>query len=318
MTLAHRDPRTGPEQAADGIDRASSAADGRGHRRAGDTQLRKRAQPEDEARAQDDVDGVRQPEHPHGDGCVAGAAEDRVDDEEHHDGGLAAQHHARVARSDPEHRRRCAHQREQAWREGDAQGAEENGATDAERDRLDRRPRRRFAVLLADAPRHDRGGPDAQAHRQGVDEREHRLGEPDGGDRVRAEPPDEEDVGDGEDALHRHLQHHGNGQQQDGAPDRAFGVVLLGPANRLADVGPEPAPLHRGSRGSDDVGGLCHPRILTSRRSLQHFRSSGRQTLFQPPDRERNRCSPQARSGPPAGGDIRLGARSFERSASFE
>jgi hypothetical protein len=50
--------------------------------RAGDTQFRKRSPAEDEAGREHDVQSVRQAQCAHGQNCVSGTAEDRVDNEE--------------------------------------------------------------------------------------------------------------------------------------------------------------------------------------------------------------------------------------------
>ena len=73
----------------------------------------------------------------------------------------------------------------------------------------------------------------------GVDHRHHRLGEPDGRDRVGAEMRDPEHVGDGEDRLHRHLHDHGDGEHDHGPADRGGRVVDADPANRGAERRPE-------------------------------------------------------------------------------
>jgi len=49
--------------------------------------------------------------------------------------------------------------------------------------------------------------------------------------RVRAEPSHPEDVHHREQRFQNHLQHHGHGQQQDGAIQAAGGVVLVRAAN---------------------------------------------------------------------------------------
>ena len=66
----------------------------------------KRADAEDQARPEDDVDRVREPQHAHRDRGIARAAEDGVDEEEQHHGAAAAQHDARERRSGREAHRR--------------------------------------------------------------------------------------------------------------------------------------------------------------------------------------------------------------------
>ena len=77
-----RSPRAEPVQL---VEDAGAAADRRRHRGAGHAQLGERPQAEDEARAEHDVDDVREPEHPHRDRGVARAAEDGVDEEQQQD-----------------------------------------------------------------------------------------------------------------------------------------------------------------------------------------------------------------------------------------
>src|SRR6185295_11251141 len=94
--------------------------------------------------------------------------------------------------------------------------------------------------LLADAPRHQRGRPDAQTHRERVDHGEQRFGEPHRRHRVRPQVRDPENVGHGEDALERHLEHHRYREQQNGAADGALGEVVMHVApDGFLDHGPE-------------------------------------------------------------------------------
>ena len=70
---------------------------------AGDAQLGKWTQPEDEAGVEHDVDRVREPQRTHRDRGVAGTAEDRVDQKQKQHRAAPAQHHARVASADRLH-----------------------------------------------------------------------------------------------------------------------------------------------------------------------------------------------------------------------
>ena len=84
-----------------------------------------------------------------------------------------------------------------------------------------------FRILFADAPGHGGGGGNAQAHRHRVEQREQRFGEADGGDGVRAQMRDPENVDHGEERFHHHLEHHGNGEQSDRARDGTFGEIAM-------------------------------------------------------------------------------------------
>ena len=72
-----------------------------------------------------------------------------------------------------------------------------------------------FRILLADAARHHGGGGERKAQADGKDERQQRLGEADSGDSVGAETADPEHVDNGKERFEHHLQHHGNGEQED-------------------------------------------------------------------------------------------------------
>ncbi len=61
------------------------------------------------------------------------------------------------------------------------------------------------------------------------------------------------DINDGKDALHAHLEHHGNGQHDDRAADWSFGVVAVAAAKRLADRAPQTLRIAGGFRISRRV-----------------------------------------------------------------
>ena len=65
-----------------------------------------------------------------------------------------------------------------------------------------------FRIAGADAPRHHRRDPHAEAHGNRVQHGNQRFGNSNCGDGVRAEPRDEGNVDDSEYRLHRHLEHH--------------------------------------------------------------------------------------------------------------
>ena len=116
------------------------------------------------------------------------------------DGDAAAEHDRGVAAPVAIDRRRRAHEREQLRREQRARRRRPpRDTTSAERDRLHGGARGALRVLLADAARHRGRRADAEPHGEGVDQRQHRLGEPDRRDGVGAEARHPEDVGDRED-----------------------------------------------------------------------------------------------------------------------
>ena len=171
----------------------------------------------------------------------ARAPEEGVDQEEQAHRDVRPEQDAREVHAVLEHPRRGAHGPQESRCEEGAGGGQGDAEDQPERDRLDRRPRCRLLVLLAHAPGDERGRTDGESEGQRVDHRLHRLGETDGGLRLGAQPSDEEDVSDGEHRLHHHLQHHRNGEDEDGAPERRLGQVAVRAAQGLPDLGPERA-----------------------------------------------------------------------------
>lgn len=93
--------------------------------------------------------------------------------------------------------------------------------------------RGRIGVAFANATRDRRRRADGEPDGERVDDAHHRLGEAHGGDGGRADVRDPEHVHDREDALHRHLERHRDGEQEDGAASRAGGIVVaLGARSR--------------------------------------------------------------------------------------
>ena len=159
------------------------------HRGAGDAELGERSDAEDEARTEHDVDRVGEPQHPHRDRRVAGAAEHRVDQEQQHDRGVAAEHHPRVGRCrsrgstalrpSPRAAPVRAKQPATPMRQRHARRRARSPARRRERRRRD--PSRRSAARRSPWRRMH------ETHRQRVEQRQHRLGEADRRDRVGAE-----------------------------------------------------------------------------------------------------------------------------------
>jgi hypothetical protein len=205
----------------------------RRHRGANHAELWEGPKPEDEQRIERQVDGVRQPQHAHGNRGIARAAKDRVLQEEQHDAGISAEHHHREPRVVTEQRRLGAHKREQPARVEPAGESDDRRDDDAEREHLHGRHGGAVAILLANPPRHRRRRANAQRHRNGIHDGQHRLGETNSRHRVRAKLRDEEDVDDHEQRLHAHLEHHRNREQEHGRPHRALRVVARRSTHRF-------------------------------------------------------------------------------------
>ena len=248
------DSRPLPLAGAEQEEHADAAADGGRHRRAGHAQAGEGAQPEHEQRPEQDVDPVGQPERPHGDRGVARAAEGGVDEEQQHDADVADQHELRVARTDRHHRGRRTHHGQQGGAEDGAGRPDHRGQSEADEDRLRRRARGAVGILGAGPPRDDRAHAHRHPHADGVDDGQQALGQSHGGDGVGAQLGDPEDVGDGEDRLHHHLQDHRHGEQQDGPRQRDGRQIPPRAGQRLPHEGPE--PLVRGDGRGLGSGGL--------------------------------------------------------------
>ena len=95
MLWHNRDPTASPRQYEQLHQHANTAARGCRDRRAGDAKLRKRAEAEDEAGIENDVDAACNPQDAHRDSGIASAAEDRIDQKQQHDDDVAAQHDLR-------------------------------------------------------------------------------------------------------------------------------------------------------------------------------------------------------------------------------
>ena len=78
-------------QAVELVEHADAASGESGQRGAGDAETRKRAEAENEARIENEIDDVRDPEQTHGDGGVAGPAEDGVVEKQQQHGEAAAE-----------------------------------------------------------------------------------------------------------------------------------------------------------------------------------------------------------------------------------
>ncbi len=222
------------------IDHAHSPPHGGCDRRAHDTQLGKGSDAEDQKGIENHVADVGDPERPHRNRRVARPTENRVDQEEQKDDDVAAEQHPGVAGARGDDVRRGPHEPEQVVGEDAAKDGNGDGDEHAEGDRLHGGAGGAFGILLPDPSRHHRGGADTEAHAEGIDATEHRLGEPDGGDGAGSEPPDPEDVDHGKHRLERHLEHHRYREQHQRPPDGSGGVVVPVPAQHcFLDRGPD-------------------------------------------------------------------------------
>ena len=197
------------------------------------------SQSENEDRIEDQIDDVRDPEQAHGDGRIACSAEDRVVEEEHDDRAATAERDARVAGASGDDGGRSSHQAEEVRGFDAGRNSERRGNEEPEHDGLNGGDGGVFRIFLADAARHHRGGGQGNAEADGEDQSENRLGQSDGGDGIGAEPPDPEGIDHGKERFEHHLQHHGDGEQQDRAIQAAGGEVLMRTAQGFADRRPE-------------------------------------------------------------------------------
>jgi len=211
-----------PEESQHLVDHAGTAPDDGGDGCSFQAEFGERPETEDETGIEDQVHPVGDPERPHGHLRVTGATEDRVVDEEEHDHGVAAERDSQVFSPERGQLRGGSHERQKPFSPNEADDRDRDRDQQAEPVGLDRRPGCDLLSLLPDPPGHKGGSTDRQTEADGVYEVEEGLGEPHDGHGVGAEPADEEDVGHGEDRLHRHLQDHGDGQD----PDRPIQVAV--------------------------------------------------------------------------------------------
>ena len=218
-------PAPAGEQVEQAIDHADAATDIRGHRRAGHPEFGERPVAVDQAGVEDDVDAVRQSQRAHGDGRIASTPEDRVDEKQEHDAETGAEHDAGVALAGGDHGIVCTHDAQDVLGIEDTNQAHHHRHEHTDPDHLPRRNRRGLGILLTDTPCHHGGRPHGEADGDGVQQRDHRLGQAHRRDRIGTETGHEEDIHDGEHRLHGHLEDHGYRQQEGHPPDGAGGVI---------------------------------------------------------------------------------------------
>src|SRR6267378_6397248 len=151
------------EKAIELVEHADAAAGESGQGGSGDAELGERSPAENEAGVEDEIDDVGDPEQAHGDGGVAGSAEDGVVQKEQEYRAAAAESDARVAGADLDDLRRCSHQAEQFRRENEAGNADESGDGEAKCDGLHAGDSGGFGIFFANAARNHGGRREAQA-----------------------------------------------------------------------------------------------------------------------------------------------------------
>src|SRR5882757_8812893 len=233
------DALSAAEQAIELIEHADAAAGEGGQSGARDAEFWERSPAEDEARVEDEINDVGDPEQTHGDGRVACAAEDGIVEKEHHDRSAAAEGYTGVAGADGEDLRRRAHQAKQVWPVEKAGNPDDGGDSKPDGDGLDARDGCAGGIFFADAASDHSGGGKAEAEADGHDETEERFGEAHGGDGVCAKPADPENVDDGEKGFQHHFHNHRNGEEKNGAVEIAGGEVLMRAAEGFANGTPQ-------------------------------------------------------------------------------
>src|SRR6266852_581176 len=250
MNLAAQDADAlgAAEKAIKLIEYADAAAGEGCKSRASHPKFWKRSPAKDEARVEDEIDDVGDPQQTHGDGGVTCAAEDSVVEKEHHDGGAAAEGDAGVAGADGNDLRGSTHQAKQVRGVEETRSADNGGDHESNDDGLNACDGCAGGIFFADAASNHGGCGKAEAEANGHDETEKRLGEADGGDGVGAETADPENVDDSEKGFQDHFHNHGNGEEENGAIEIAGGEVLVRAAEGFADGAPE-----RGRRGGNSL-----------------------------------------------------------------
>src|SRR5258708_2717712 len=234
------------EQAIELVEHADAASGECSQSRAGNAKLGEWSPTENEARIEDQIDDVGDPEQAHGDSGVTSAAEDGVVEKEHHDRSAAAEGDACITGADGNNLRGSTHQAKQIGPVKEARNADDSRDREANGDSLNPGNGCASGIFFADAASdHGRGGK-AEAEADSHNEADERFSEADGGDGVRAETTDPENVDDCEKRLQHHFHDHGNGEQENRAIEIAGGEVLVRAAGSFADGAPK-----RGRRRGD-------------------------------------------------------------------
>jgi hypothetical protein len=131
------------------------------------------------------------------------------------------------------------HGREELMRGHRSRNAYGERDRDSQKNRLRGGDGSASGVLFADAAGNHGGGGQADAERDGKYQHQHGFGEADRGDGVCAQASHPEHVDQGKQRLHQHLEHHGDGEQDDRAADRKLGKVLMAAFDRLGNGAPE-------------------------------------------------------------------------------
>src|SRR6266436_7982724 len=118
------------------VENADAAAGEGGSGRAGDAKLGERPPAKNEARVEDEIDDVGDPEQTHGDGGVTRAAEDGIVEKEKHDRSAAAESDAGVAGADGNDLRGSTHQAKQIRGVEETRNADKGGDRDSYDDGL--------------------------------------------------------------------------------------------------------------------------------------------------------------------------------------
>src|SRR5713226_8758217 len=171
MNLAAQDADAlgSAEETIELVEHANAASSECSKSRTGNTKLGEWSPTEDEARIEDKIDDVGDPEQTHGDGGVTGAAEDGVVEKEHHDRSAAAEGDACITGADGNDLLRSTHQAKQIRPVKEARNADERGDCEADGDSLNAGNGGAGGIFFADAASDHGSGRKAEAEADGHD-----------------------------------------------------------------------------------------------------------------------------------------------------
>src|SRR6266849_486855 len=171
MNLAAQDANAlgAAEETIELVEHADAASGERSESRTGNAKLGEWSPTEDEARIEDKIDDVGDPEQTHGDGGVTGAAEDGVVEKEHHDRSAAAEGDACITGADGNDLLRSTHQAKQIRPVKEARNADERGDCQADGDSLNAGNGGAGGIFFADAASDHGSGRKAEAEADGHD-----------------------------------------------------------------------------------------------------------------------------------------------------
>jgi hypothetical protein len=234
VTKPELEPATAIEQVPELVKDTDTSADRRCPCRARDAHFRERAETEDQAGIENNIESVRQHEGAQCDRSVACPAERSIEEKQVDDAGGPAKQYGCKPGTCLDNAFAGAHETQHVRSIESTWNAYQQRQARTDPDCLPGDSCSCFPFTGADAPRHHGSNTHAEADGNRIQHGNECLGNADRGDRIGTETRHKGDVDDSEDRLHRHFEHHRDRQQSQGATDWTACIVGLAVAQRLA------------------------------------------------------------------------------------